>query len=132
MKTKKKQGDADFIYLVKIARTKKALESSNPIPCVTWTFWDKNYRVKKSGVAISIFSSEEEAQKAIDREQVMLKRESEQFKRDVCIIKCNDMGKRYPGILDYMYARTNPYVVGKPPVFKIVRTGADTWRKLWS
>ena len=136
MKTKKKQVDAEFIYLVKIAWTKKALEQSNPIPGVTWAFWDKNYREKKSMVAISVFSSRKEAQKAIDRELVLLKRENAHLKKDIRRLLSNvkephDHGLREL-ILQHIYSYTNPNAIGKLPVFKIVRTGADTWKKLWS
>ena len=131
MKTKKKQVDADFIYLVKIARTKKALDSSNPIPCESWIFWDKNYRIKKTGVAISTFTSEKEAKQAIDRELRLLKREGKQFKRDVSIIQRNGMEKRYPGILRFLCSHISSYALGKPPVFKIVHPNKERWESLW-
>ena len=128
---KKKTNEAKYKYLVKVARTKKALESSYPMPFKSWMFWDRNYRVTKSGVAMSCFDSKDEAQKAIDRERLLLKRESETFKRDVAIIKCNGMEKRYRGILAFMTTKVSPYLIGRPPVFKIVQVKADEWEKLW-
>lgn len=131
MKAKKKQRDDKFIYLVKIAKTKKGLQSSSPLPFESWMFWDKNYRIKKTGVAISTFTSEKEAKQAIDRELHLLKLEGKQFKRDASIIQRNGMKKRYPGILRFLCSHISPYALGKPPVFKIVHANKERWESLW-
>ena len=119
-----------YIYLVKVARTKKAFASKIPGPD-TWSFWDKNYRINKTGIAISTFTSEKEANQAIDRELRLLKREGKQFKRDVSIIQRNGMEKRYPGILRFLCSHFSSYALGKPPVFKIVPANKERWESLW-
>ena len=124
----KERKSRKYKYLVKVAMTKKALTRS----CIPyeWTFWDKDYRVEKRGVALSCFDSKEDAQKAIDKERRLLKWEYKQYKSDIAVIKRNGIDKRYRGILSFMKNRLSRYAIGKLPVFKIVPINADKWESL--
>ena len=130
----KKQKNQTLKWFVKVARTNKALNSSPiPNPETSWMFWDKDYRrTPKDFVSISWFDSPKEAQKAIDKELELLRREAAQYKEDVRIVKAHGLDKRYNGLLAAMRSQISPYAIGKPPVFKIVSIAQEEWERLWA
>ena len=85
------------------------------------TYFDFKYRERTAGsVHISLFDSLKDAQKAIHKEEAMLRKEAVSATRDIKTLQKSGISKRYPGISFVIMKSTNALAVNTHK-FKIVR-----------